>query len=123
MCKALGKGKRPHRILRSRGSRERNKQLRSNLSNKLLHSKGPVTWPRLFAKAKLALGEGLGMQMSEHPRTSKKSAKKPKAEKAAALVATRCHRASRAAGVVLGESSNMRQYYGPTEGFIHQVCD
>ena len=92
------------------------------MSNRLLHSKGPITWPRLFAKAKLARGEGLGMQMLEHPQTSNKPAKKLKAKKVAALVAARSHGTTRAAGVVLGESPNRLVYCSLTKGFTPQVC-
>ena len=60
----------------------------ASLSNKLLSSKGPKTWPRLFAKAKLARGESLGLQMPKHPQTSNKAGKKLRTRKAAALVHT-----------------------------------
>ena len=90
----------------------------ASLSNKLLSSKGPITWPRLFAKAKLARGENLGLQTLKHPQTSKKAGKKLRARKAAALVAAQSHRASRtaAASLHVSESSNRRLYCSLTEG-------
>ena len=53
----------------------------ASLSIRLLRSKGPIatTWPRLFAKAKLARDGSLGMQMPKHPQTSNKAGKKLKA--------------------------------------------
>ena len=60
----------------------------ASLSSSLLHSKGPATWPGQFARAKVARGEGLGMQMPEHPYTSKNPAKKLQARKVVASVAT-----------------------------------
>ena len=96
----------------------------ANLSNRLLRSKGPTTWPKLFAKAKLARGESLGLQlhMPKHPQSSNKAGKKLKAKKAAALVATQSHRASRAAEALLSGGSNRRLCCSPTKGVIPQVC-
>ena len=94
----------------------------ASLSNRLLSSKGPKTWPRLFAKAKLARGESLGLQMPKHPQSSNKAGKKLKARKAAALVAAQSHRASRTAAASLSESSNRRLYCSLTKGLIPQVC-
>ena len=76
----------------------------ASLSNRLLSSKGPKTWPRLFAKAKLVRGESLGLQMPKHPQTSNKAGEKLRARKAAALVAAQSHRASRTAAASLSES-------------------
>ena len=94
----------------------------ANLSNMLLNSKGPTTWPRLFAKAKLAQGESLGLQMPRHPQSSNKAGKKLKARKAAALVAAQSHKASRVAAASLSECSNRRLYCTLTKGLIPQVC-
>ena len=94
----------------------------ASLSNRLLHSKGPKTWPRLFAKAKLAQGENLGLQMPKHLQSSNKTGKKLKARKAAALVAAQSHKASRIAAASLSESSNRRLYCRLTKGLIPQVC-
>ena len=70
----------------------------------------------------MARGEGLSMRMPVHPQTSNKPAKKLKAKEVAASVAVRSHKASRAAGAVLGESSNWRLYCSLTKGIIPPVC-
>ena len=66
----------------------------------LLFAKGPLGISYLiFTKAKLAQGEGLGMQMTKHPQTSNEAGnrKKLKAREATIVIVAQPHRASRAA--------------------------
>jgi len=93
-----------------------------SLSNRLTRSAGPNTWPRALAKARLAQGRGLGMQMPKHPQTSNRIGKKRRAREAAAKIAAQSHKASRAAGAKLSEGSNRRLYCSLTKGVIPQVC-
>ena len=94
----------------------------ASLSNRLLSAKGPTTWPKLFAKAKMAHGGGLGMQMPKYPQTSNKAGKKFRAKRIATTIVAQSHRASRAAGKLLGEGSNRHLYCSLTKGVIPQVC-
>ena len=93
----------------------------ASLTNRLTRSKGPGTWPRAPAKARLAKGNSLGLQMPKHPQTSNQVGKKRRARKATARIAAQSHRASRAAGATQSEGSNRRLYCSLTKGVIPQV--
>ena len=94
----------------------------ASLSNKLKQAKGPDTWPRQFAKARLAAGKDLGLTLPNFPQRTNKLGSKLRARKMAKREAMMSRRKLREACSSAVGPSNRKLYCSLAKGQFPKVC-